>query len=86
MQGKLKAFSRSRLNVLSKLFIADDSHAKVLWFHVVFFSEYDLLNFLDNVHLFKYYPMKGPEICFNSLNCSNQTYIQVLKFSFLLDQ
>ena len=31
------------------------------------------MHFWDNVHLFKYYSVKGPQKCFNSFNCSNQS-------------
>ena len=54
------------------------------WLHVVAFSEHDILHFWDNVHLFKYYSMKVPENCFSLFSCSNQTCIQVSKFSFSL--
>ena len=43
-------------------------------------------HFWDNVHLFKYYPVKVPQNCFNSFSCSNQTNIQVSEFSFVLDK
>ena len=85
-QEKLKACRNSKLNFSSCCFIANDSRVKIAWLHVVVFSEHDILHFWNNVHLFKYYPMKVPQNCFNYFNYSNQTCIQVFKFSFLLDK
>ena len=84
--GKLKACRSSKLNFSSSCFIADDIHLKIVWLHEVVFSERDILYFRDNVHLFKYYRVKVPQNGFNSFNCSNQTCIQVSKFSFALDK
>ena len=86
VQEKLKACRTSKLKFSSSCFIADDRHVKILWLHVVVFSEHDVLHFWDNVHLFKYYPVKVTQNCFNSFNYSNQTCIQVFKFSFALDK
>ena len=83
---KLKACRKSKLNFSSSCFIADNNHVKTLWLHVVVFSEHDILHFLDNVHLFKYYPVKVPQNCFNYFNWSSQTCIQVSKFSFALNK
>ena len=80
VQEKLKACRSSKLNFSSSCFIADDSHIKIVWLHVVVFREHDILHFWDNVHLFKYYPMKVPQNCFDSFSCSNQTCIKVSKF------
>ena len=80
VQKKLKAWKNSKLNFSSSYFIADDSHVKTVWLHVVVFSEHDILHFLDNAHLFKYYPVKVPQNCFDSFNSSNQICIQVSKF------
>ena len=77
--GKIKNFS-------SSCFIADDSHVKIIWPHVVVFSKHDILHFWDNVHLFKYYPVTVPQNYFNSFNYSNQACIQVFKFSFVVDK
>ena len=41
--GKLKAYRSSKLNFSSSCFIADDSHVKIVWLHVVVFSEHDIL-------------------------------------------
>ena len=82
LQEKLKACWSSKLNFSSSSFIADDSHVKIIWLHAVAFSKHDILHFWGNVHLFKYYPLKVPQNDFNSFNCSNQTCIQVSKFSF----
>ena len=49
---------------MSSCFIADDGHVKIVWLHVVAFSEHDILYFCDNVHLLKYYPVKSPQNCF----------------------
>ena len=84
VQEKLKACRFSKLNFLSSCFITDYSHVKIVWLNVVVFSEHDTLHFWDNVHLLKHYPVNVPQNCFNSLNCSNQTCIQVSKFLFVL--
>ena len=67
LQEKLKARRSWKLNFSSSCFIADDSHIKIVWLHIVVFSEHDILHFWDNVHLFKYYPVKVPQNCFNFL-------------------
>ena len=83
---ELKACRSSKLTFLTSCFIADDSHGKNALLHAVVFSKLDFLHFRDNVHLFKYYPLRVPQNCFNSSNCSNQTCIQVSKFSFVVDK
>ena len=86
VQEKLKTCSNSKLNFLSSCFIADDSHVKAVWLHVVVFNEHDILHFWNKTHLFKLYPVKVPQNCFNSFNYLNQTCIQVSKFSLALDK
>ena len=86
VQEKLKACRSSKLNFSSSCFIADDSHIKIVWLHIVVFSEHDYLHFWDNVHLFKHYPAKVPQNCFNYFIYLNQTCIQVSKFLFALDK
>ena len=82
VQEKLKACRNSKLKFLSSCFIADDSYVKIVWLNVVLFSnKHDILHFGDNVNLFKYYPVKVPQNCFNSFSYSNQTCIQVSKCS-----
>ena len=54
VQEKLKACRSSKLNFSSSGFIADDSHIKIVWLHIVVFSKHYILHFWDNVHLFKY--------------------------------
>ena len=44
VQEKLKACRSSKLNFSSSCFIADDSHVKFLWLHVVGFSKHDILH------------------------------------------
>ena len=44
--GKLKACRSSKLNFSSSCFIADDSHVKIVWLHVVVFSEHDILQIM----------------------------------------
>ena len=66
VQEKLKACRNSKLNFSSSCFTANDSHVKIVWLHVVVFNEHDILHFWDNLHLFKYYPVKVPQNCFNS--------------------
>ena len=51
-QEKLKAFRNSKLNFLSSCFIANYGHVKVVWVHVVVFSEHDILHFWNNFDLF----------------------------------
>ena len=43
--GKLKACRISKLNFSSSCFTADDSYVKIVWLHVVVFSEHDILHF-----------------------------------------
>ena len=84
--GKLKACSNSKWNFSSSCFIAYDNHMKVARQHVTVFTEHDILHLWDNIHLLKYYPVKVPQNCFNSFNCSNKTGIQYSKFWFALDR
>ena len=86
VQVKLKIRRNSKLNFLSRCFIADDSYVKTQWLYVVVSSNHDILHFRDNVHLLKYYPVKVSQNCFCSLNCSNQTGTQVSKSLFALDK
>ena len=86
MQEKLEACRNSKLNTLSDCFIENDSHVKTVWLHIAVFSEHDTLHFGDNIHLFKYYPVKVPKNCYNSFNCSNQTCIQVSKYLLALEK
>ena len=86
VQEKLKTCRSSKLNFLSNWFILDDSHVKIVWLYLVNLSEHDIRHYWENVHLFKYYPVKVPRNYFNSFNYLNQTCIQVSKFSFALDK
>ena len=86
VQEKLKACRSSKLNFSSSCFIADDSHIKIVWLHIVVFSEHEFVYFWDNFHLLKHYSVKVPQNCFNSFIYSNQTCTQVSKFSFALDK
>ena len=86
VKEKLKACRSSKLKFSNSCFLVDDRHVKIVWLHVVVFSEHGILHFSDNFHLFKYYSVKAPQNCFNSFNYSNQTRIQVSKFSFTLDK
>ena len=86
VQEKLKACRNSKLHFSSSCFIANDSHVKIIWLHIVVFSDPDVLHFWNNVHLHKYYPVKVPQNCFNYCNCSNQVFIQISKFSFAPDK
>ena len=45
VQEKLKACRISELNFSSSCFIVDDIHVKLVWLHVVVFSEHDVLHF-----------------------------------------
>ena len=45
VQEKLKVCKKSKLNFSSSCFIANDSHVKIVWLHVVVFSEHDILHF-----------------------------------------
>ena len=42
---KLKGCRNSKLNFSSSCFIANDSHVKIVWLHLVVFSEHDILHF-----------------------------------------
>ena len=46
-QEKLNACRSSKLSFSSSFFIADDSHVKIVWLHVVVFSEHNILHFWD---------------------------------------
>ena len=61
VQEKLKAYKSSKLNFWSSCFIADDSCIKIVWLHIVLFSKHDILQFWDNDHLVKHYPVKVPQ-------------------------
>ena len=84
--GKIGSVQEFKIKISSSCFVANDSRVKIVWLHVVVFSEYDTLHFWDNVHLFKYCSVKVTQNCFNYFNCSNQTCIQVSKFSFPLNK
>ena len=86
VQGKLKTYKTSKLNLSSSCFIANGNHVKTVWPHIVVFSKYDFFHFWDNVHLFKYYPVKLPQNWFNFFKCSNETCIQVSNFLSALDK
>ena len=45
VQEKLQACMNSKLNFLSSCFIVNDNHLKIVWLHVVVFSEHDILHF-----------------------------------------
>ena len=45
VQEILKACRSSKLNFSSSYIIADDRNAKIIWLHVVVFSEHDTLDF-----------------------------------------
>ena len=53
---------------------------KLKWLHTVGFNEHDILKFGDNVDLFKFCPIKEPQTCFDSFNCSNQTDLKKIEF------
>ena len=84
VQEKLKAYRSSKLDFSSSFFIANNSHIKIIWLHVVVFSRHYILHFWNNAHLFKYYPVKVPQNCFNFFNYSSQNCIQGCKFFFAL--
>ena len=84
--GEIESGRSSKLNFSSGCFIADDSRLKIVWLIAAVFSKHDILYFWGNVYLFKYYPVKVPQNCFNSFSCSNETWIQVSKSSFALDK
>ena len=78
VQKKSKACWSSKLNFSSSCFIVGKSYLNILWLHVVGFSKHDILLYWDNIHLFKYYPVKVRQNCFSSFNYTNQICIQVL--------
>ena len=45
VQEKLKACRNSKLNFSSSCFIVDDSHIKIVWLHIVVFSEHEFVYF-----------------------------------------
>ena len=45
VQEKLKACKSSKLNFSKSCLIADDSHEKIIWLHVLSFREHDNLHF-----------------------------------------
>ena len=77
VQEKLKACRNSKLSFLNSCFMATYRNFQRTW---------NFAYFLDNAHLFKYYPAKMPRNCLNYFSCSNQTCIQVSKFSFAPDK
>ena len=78
VQKKSKACRISKLKFPSSCLL--------FWLHIVFSSKHHNFHFRDNVHLFKYYPVKVPQNCFSSFNCSAQACIQISEFSFSLDK
>ena len=44
VQEKLKACKNSKLNFSSSCFTANDNHEKIIWLHVVVFSQHDILH------------------------------------------
>ena len=68
--------------------VAASFRATAMWKsypHIVF-NENAIYYFWDNVHLLKHYSIKLPQNWFDSSNCTNQTGIQISKFSFALDK
>ena len=86
VQEKLKVCRNSKRNFSSSCFMADYSHVKNVWLHVVVFSKHDVLHFRDNARSLKYYPVKVSQNCLYSFNFSYKTCMQVSKFSFVLDK
>ena len=86
MQEKLKVCRDTKWSYSSSRFIANDSYVKIVWLHAVVFNEHDVLRSRDYVHLLKYYPVKVSQNRFYSCNSSNQTGMQVSKFSFAVDK
>ena len=82
VQEKLRTCRSSKLNFPSSYFIADYSHIKIVHLHIVVFSEHDILQFWGNVHVFKHYPIKVTQNCFNFFIYPNQTFMQVSNFCF----
>ena len=82
VQGKLRACENSEWSFSNSRFIVCDSHVKIISSHTVVFNKSAILRFLNNVHLLKYFPIKVPQDCFDSCNCTYQTGIQISKFSF----
>ena len=82
VRGNLKTCRNSVKNFSSSCFIEFASHVKLVWLHVVVFSEH-ILRFRDNAHLSKH-PVKVPQNCLNYFSCSNQISMHVSKFLFAL--
>ena len=43
--GKIESVQEFKIKLFEQCFIVDDSHVKILWQHVVVFSEHDILSF-----------------------------------------
>ena len=54
VQEKLKACRSSKLNFSSSYFTADDIPVKIVWLHVVVFSEHDIMSICLNIIQWKY--------------------------------
>ena len=74
-----------KLNFSSSFFTSDCCHLKIVWLHVLAFTEHDVLHFWENVHLLKYYLVKEPQNCFNYFNCSNHTSMKISELLFPVD-
>ena len=84
VREKLKACRSLKLNFSSSCFIADDSHVKIVWLHIVVFIEHNILHFRENIRLLRYYLVKVSQNCFYSFNWPNQTGMQVSRLSLAL--
>ena len=82
--GKTEACGNSRTSS-SSCFIAGDTHIKIIFSYAVVSNKNAILYFWDDVHFLKHYPIKLPQNCFDLFRCTNQTGIQISKFSFALD-
>ena len=63
VQEKLRACGNSKQSFSSSCFIAGDIRINI--------NKNAILNSWDNVHLLKHYPIKCPQKCLDSFNCTN---------------
>ena len=82
LQEKLGASGNSKRRFSSRYFIVGDNHRNIISLHKVIFSKNAILYFSYNFYLLKYFPIKVPENCFDSLNCTNKISMQISETFF----
>ena len=84
VQEKLRVSGNSKWSFLRRIFIAGDSHRKIIPSNTLVFNKITVFYFSDSAHLLRYFPIKVPQNFFDLFNCANQTGAQISKFSFCL--